>query len=461
MTARIDLESWALPAVVAALAVLLGFTAGVAPQLAIGASFAVAFVILVVTDLVWGLAVFTFFAFLEIVPFGGPALSVTKLLGGLLLISWLMSITSGRRAWVAWPLIRRAAVLLTALVGWTLLSATWAEQPGTALSSVSRLALNAIMFVIVLTAVTKRRDLIRLVAAFVAGATIAALYGIAAPGQFEADFGRLESAALDPNELAALLIPALLICIFVAVGFRKPVTRLLAGGLAGICGLTILLTVSRGGLVAAFAALGIACLVAGRWRWRMMLVAGTVLASGFIYFAGFASQGAVDHLQSTTQGNERLTEGRLTIWQVAWRMAEANPVHGVGAGNFSNTATDYVLVAGNTPRTDFIVDKAAVVHNTFLGTLTELGIIGLSLLLVLIALCLGSLLRAARIFKRIGDSQMEVLSRALFAGLAGILVASFFISNEYSKALWLMLSLGPTTLSVARRMAAGDGPAAA
>ena len=74
----------------------VGFAAGVQPELAIAASFALAFVVIVIADLARGWSLFTFLAFLEIVPFGGPALSFTKLLGLLLLISWLAVMTTQR-----------------------------------------------------------------------------------------------------------------------------------------------------------------------------------------------------------------------------------------------------------------------------------------------------------------------------------------------------------------------------
>jgi hypothetical protein len=45
---------------------------------------------------------------------------------------------------------------------------------------------------------------------------------------------------------------------------------------------------------------------------------------------------------------------------------------------------------------------------------------------------------------------MELLARALIAALAGILVADIFISEQFSKALWLLLAMGPAMLSVSR-----------
>ncbi len=438
---------------------MLGFTAGVDPKVAIAISFALAFVIVVVADLAAGLVLFTFLAFLEIVPFGGPALSFTKLLGLLLLISWLAVMAAQRQVRLDAAVVRPLVYLVGGLLGWVLLSATWADDPGESLVVFSRYALNAMLFVIVLTSVQKRSTASWLVGAFVAGTTVAAIYAIATPGRFASEYGRIESAALDPNELAAVLVPASMLCLFVALGLRKaPVIRILAGAVGVLCGATILLTVSRGGLIALAVALVTAIVVGGRWRIPLALLAVTIASSVFIYFAGFASPQVVAHLEATTQGDARLNEGRVTIWGVAWRMAEDHPVRGVGAGNFSANSIAYVLQPGMAPRSDLIVNNPSVVHNTYLETMAELGLIGAGLYVALIGFCVGALFKAARTFARLGDLTMELLSRGLIAALVGVLVSDFFISDQFSKALWLLLALGPAMLLIARRQRAETVP---
>lgn len=452
---QVDLSRWLFGLLVGLLAITVGLLAGVQPQLAIAASFGIAFMIIVIADLTVGLMVFTFLAFLEIVPFGGPALSFSKLLGGLLFLSWLMVITARGEAAADRGLPRTLSFVLGGFLGWTALSVLWADVPSEVVSAVFRYLLNAGFFVIVATAVRDRRQAGLLMGSFIAGAAVAALYGLASPGRFEADFGRLESAALDPNELSAVLVPAVALCMFLAIGLRRRSSlRVIALGVGLICGLTILLTVSRGGLIALVVMLLVAIVVGGRWWIQIALLAATVAAAGFIYFTAFAPEAAIDHLRSTTQGDERFVEGRYTIWQIAWRMAGDNPVTGVGGGNFPTSSRHYLLEPGSAPRSDLIIDTPAVVHNTYLETLVEYGAIGLALFLALIAFCIGSLVKAAAAFKRLGDREMELLSRGLIAALAGILAADFFISEEFSKALWLLLAMGPTMLAVSRRQAA-------
>jgi hypothetical protein len=43
------------------------------------------------------------------------------------------------------------------------------------------------------------------------------------------------------------------------------------------------------------------------------------------------------------------------------------------------------------------------------------------------------------------------LARGVTIALIGILVADTFISQEYNKALWILLAFGPAVLGIARR----------
>jgi hypothetical protein len=46
---------------------------------------------------------------------------------------------------------------------------------------------------------------------------------------------------------------------------------------------------------------------------------------------------------------------------------------------------------------------------------------------------------------------MDLVSRAVFVGLIGILSADFFASEQFSKQLWLLLGIGPALLAIAQR----------
>jgi O-antigen ligase len=133
-------------------------------------------------------------------------------------------------------------------------------------------------------------------------------------------------------------------------------------------------------------------------------------------------------------------------------MVEANPAIGVGSGNYTVAEPHYLLTSpGLIPQDQFILDTPYVAHNIYLHVLAEMGVVGLALFLGLIALSIGCAARAVRLFKHSGDQSMEVLGRVLVIALVGILAADFFVSEQYSKQLWLLLALGPALLSLAHK----------
>ncbi len=101
-------------------------------------------------------------------------------------------------------------------------------------------------------------------------------------------------------------------------------------------------------------------------------------------------------------------------------------------------------------RSDFIVDTPKVAHNMYLEVLAELGIVGAALFATILLFSLVCAFKAIEGFERSGDRGMEILSRALFVALVALLASDVFGSRQFSKQLWLLLSLGPAFLAIAR-----------
>lgn len=214
-------------------------------------------------------------------------------------------------------------------------------------------------------------------------------------------------------------------------------------------------TGSRGGLVALGAGLVAAVLFGGQWRGRAVQVALVAAVLVPFYLFVLAPSAAVQHL------NENTTSGRTDLWKVGLKMLQTNPVLGVGAGNFQVAESQYVQQVGAITRADIIVDAPRVTHDTYLELADELGIPGL---LAFLAIALGSIscaLRAARLYEAAGDPSLGLLARMIAIGLIALLTADIFISNEYEHLLWLLLSLPPAVLAVARSEAKAETSALA
>jgi O-antigen ligase len=448
MAARIDWARWTWPLALALVALPVGLLAGYSPELAILLAFGLVFLLIVFADLANGVVLFTLITFFETIP--GASVSLTKVAGALLALAWLATLAT--RADPRADFLRQhplITAILVSLLAWAGLSATWSEQPAAAVDAVFRLSLNAILFLVVFTAIRTPRDATRVFAAFVIGATAAALVAVLLTGTGPVAFGqtaRISGESENANELASTLVASLALALGLLFAARRsPVLRIAAAAAAAIAMTGIVLTVSRSGLVALGIAAIAAIVFAGPWRPRVIVISVGVALSAVLYFATIAPDTARERITELKGGT-----GREDIWTVAWRMFEAHPERGVGAGNFSTSSIHYLLEPGALTRSDFIVDTQKVAHNVYLETLAELGVVGLALLAALIVSILACAFKAIREFQRNGKIQMEILARANLVALCGLLAALFFSSDQYKKQLWLLLAMAPTLLAIAR-----------
>lgn len=442
------------------LAIAVGALAGLDPKLAIAAALGLAFVVVAIADLAIGVTVFGLLTFLELAPVaGGPLVSFAKLAGLTLLISWIAAIASDHRR--DRLVFSTHPALITAVfffVGWAALSYLWAEDPSEATLSIQRYALNALLFPITYTAIREPRHIRWVAGSLVAGAALAATYGlITIPSASEAadsltsasDLNRITGTVGDPNLLASVLVVGLVMALALALDRKRhAATRVACVAIAALCFLAVVWTVSRGGMVAIAAAMVATIAFAGKRRARALVGVTilAVLAAG--YFATLATDEQVERLQSADGGS-----GRTDIWKVGWRMVEDNPTLGVGVGNFNVSSVHYLLVEpGAIQRSSFIVDTPAVAHNIYLEILSELGIPGLTLFLLICVISIATAIRAARAFERLDEEGLEIIARAVAVALCSMLAADFFLAAEFSKLLWLLLSFGPAILGVAQRM---------
>jgi O-antigen ligase len=272
------------------------------------------------------------------------------------------------------------------------------------------------------------------------------------------DPGRLSGAGGDANDTAAVLVAGGIVAAGLAAALRdNPFLRAAVAAVVPLCAFAVFLTLSRGGLIALGASLVAAVLVAGRHRGKVAALALSTMAVTVLYFSMFAPAAAEQRVTGANGGT-----GRADIWTVGWRMVQDHPLRGIGAGNFPIASIHYLLEPGALRRDDFIVDTPKVAHNTYLDVLAELGVVGLVLFMSVVLFSLGCALRAARAATRSGDGQLEILARAMFVALVGLLAADFFVSRQYSKQLWLLLALCPVLLELSRTtVAAGQDQARA
>ena len=433
-------------------ALAAGAAATVSPVLTVAAAVGVGFAAVCFRNLAAGLAFFTLLTFFERLPGSAASgLTLVKLAGIVLTLAWLLHLRNHRTAPLFLrdrPLLAYAAIFL---LGWAAASILWAPFPAATRTDFMRLLQGMVLFLITFTAIRRPKHVLWVIWAYIAGALLSAVVGLVStqPEQFSAygDFSRLSGGIGDPNELAAILVPALVLSAFLLPIMRAPLVRWLLLSLVITFAASLFLTQSRGGLVALSVVLVVTPFLAGPVRVRALAVVFTVVAIGVGYYSYFASPTALKHVTSFSVGSG---SGREDLWAVATAVWKAHPADGIGLGNFPLVEPAYATRNINLPRADLVVGQRKVVHNTYLHILTELGVIGLIPFLVLITGCLGLAWLGVRAFARRRERRLEILARGIVIATIGMLAGFFFFSAQYEKQLWLLLGACAGLSTIAR-----------
>jgi O-antigen ligase len=434
--------------------VAIGALATVSPFLAVGALVGIAFVVVAFRNLAAGLAFFVVLTFFQTLP-GSPStgLTLVKAAGFVLALAWLAALANREPGtpllFRDHPLIAYAAVFF---LTWSLASMLWAQGSYDVRYNTGRLAQNVLLMFIAFTAISRRQHLFWVIGAYLGGALLTALVGLGGGSSSEqfgafADPTRLSGGISDPNELAAILIPALVIGAFLIPVVASPLARLLLVVLVLVAAVTLFLTQSRGGLLALAVVLVITPFLAGPVRLRAVVVILMVGALGIGYYALVAPPAALSHVTHFSVGSGT---GREDLWKVAYSMWRDHPLAGIGTGNFELVEPKYALRNIDLPRVDLVVENPKVAHNTYLHVLTELGVVGILAFGGMIVGSLAVAWRAIREFSRRRELRLEIVSRGVVIGTIGMLAAYVFITAQYQKQLWLLLGVCLALSTLAR-----------
>jgi O-antigen ligase len=194
---------------------------------------------------------------------------------------------------------------------------------------------------------------------------------------------------------------------------------------------------------------------AGSARPRLVALIFSIGALAVTYFTLLAPPEQLSRITSFDAGGGT---GRPDLWAISIVMFKDHPVVGVGAGNFVVVEPRYATRDIDLRRVDLIVDTPKGAHNTYLHTLTELGTVGLLLLVAALLGCLRVIFRAVRALERAGEPELGLLGRAVIVGIIGMLAAFAFISAAHREQLWLLLGVAVAFSNLARVV---SGPAEA
>ncbi len=146
-------------------------------------------------------------------------------------------------------------------------------------------------------------------------------------------------------------------------------------------------------------------------------------------------------------------------WGIGIEMFLANPVFGVGQGNFPWRFAEYQ--GGERWNTRSLAGRAA--HSLYVTLFTELGLVGAGIFFAMVGLLYRDLRAVRERVRRAGPKQPDAdyllaLANALSASLLAFLITGAFISVLYYPPIWLLMALGAALRRVADERAAAQDP---
>lgn len=252
----------------------------------------------------------------------------------------------------------------------------------------------------------------------------------------------------DENDFAMEMNVAVPFAFFLYQGAKGKGAKLLYVLLLGIFVLSSIATASRGGFLGLLA-VGSFC-----WFYSPRKVLSLALLTGvFLLVLLAAPQEYWDRMQTITDDStmESGTAGqRMFTWGIGWEMFLANPVFGVGQGNFPWTIGEYL--GGRTWQTKSLAGRQA--HSLYFTLLPELGLLGLIIFGGMVfsnwqnvRYCNRLGLENTQVRKQDGasvDSDLEKAAwfgNAILGALVAYLVTSTFISTLYYPTFWILTGL--------------------
>lgn len=287
---------------------------------------------------------------------------------------------------------------LAALAALTVLSAAWSDSPPRSLDESLRILVyvaGAAAFLLTANAQSTRW----LVGGVWAAATAVTVHALLSEWLGDPEDDRLSGALGYWNALALLAGMGLVLALGLLMDLRQTAVRLASLASLPVFLSAVVLTESRGALIAIAAA--VAVLAGLRVRRRAVPrtvvagAAGVALLGGVGLVLALGGAGRVtDAFQGTSPAGGGLDDrilsvsgsGRDEYWRVAWRQYAENRALGSGAGTFE--------LYWNRERNT--IYNARDAHSLYLETLAELGPVGLSLLLVTLAFPLLAAWRTRR-----------------------------------------------------------------
>jgi O-antigen ligase len=436
---------WVTGAVVVAVA--LAWSASFNVKVAIGVAVASAAIAAVLVDPASLLVILATSIFTELVSVGGTAIS--RVLAPIALLTVFAQLIRGR----ATIRLDRPFFWAGAYAIWALASGLWTVSVSGTLFQLGSLAIALVYMLSFASLVESRRDVERVLMTLAVVSLIVSILSFKYTAQvlhfrLVLQEGRSQGLVGDPNAFAAVQLVVLPLLIVLAAEVKARWLQLALYGTVFVIIGSVLTSLSRGGLIALVVLLVLLLLAPFRLifrsrRSKMMTLAivavGAILLS-FQYSSELAKR--IDPLFQKTNIAAQEGSGRLELWKAAGSSVGRHPWLGLGYGGFVADSEGLLL---DTPGVDLshysLRTRGQPVHNVYLGSLADLGLLGFVLYLGVLISTGRTLLRVTREASDAGESFIGRVAGALLLGLVTWSVVSLFLSTETARTFWIIIGL--------------------
>lgn len=304
---------------------------------------------------------------------------------------------------------------------WIFMSAFWAiARQESVLGDINTDVQILVMIWVIWEAAPTVSRFTSLLQAYVLGAYVAAgstIYNYLTGAAIKSDTTRFSASGFDPNDLGMLLALAMPMAWYIASHASSPVQRWLNRLYFVVGTFAILLTSSRGALLAAVVALFVIPWTLTHVRTGLKIAIVVIALGAAVLAVQLVPEKSFERLATTKSEIEEGTlNSRLRIWKEGISLIPQRPLQGVGP-------------AGWYPAVGMRIGNVAP-HNTYLAIAVEEGLVGLFLYLLLFAVLLKRLLALPTFERRVGLGQ-----------LATLMIAILPLGWHQNKASWLVLAL--------------------
>jgi len=372
----------------------------------------------------------------EVLPALAP-LRIGLVTGGLALLAWVIAPGS---LWDKIPLEIKQARYVLILLGLGIVTVPLSVWPRRSFEFVTEKYWKTILlFLLVIFWSRSLQDMRRLVWVCCLGMAGLVILGLLTGEMGGARFNA-ESETYDANDLAMLLVMVLPLVLYL-FSTSGVILRIALLGMASACLYGVVLTRSRGGLLALLVVGALILWQSALSRTTKVLVTGIAL----LVFGGLAGSDYWERMEAIWDPKtelERTGTGRTEVWKTGLVLMATHP-WGVGINGFEIAEG---LSHGGEGRW-----KAA--HNSFLQVGVDLGVAGLAVFLMMFALTIKELRRIRGVVPATTEhsrlKNVISLAAALEISLWGFIVGGFFLSQAYSGLLYIVFALSVACIRLA------------